>query len=74
MRTGFILTLNGSTAVKPKPILGFQKLFHALAHLLVTNHIHSLNENEHFLKVLKENFKLMLKQKKSKFQNASTLQ
>lgn len=64
-----ILTLNGSTAVKPEPIIDFQKLFHILSLLLDTNPIHSLNRNEHLLKVLredfnfevKENFKLMLK-------------
>lgn len=53
--------LNGSTAVNSKPVLGFQKLFNVLSDLLVTNHIHSLNRNEHFLKVLKEDFNLMLK-------------
>lgn len=56
-----ILTLNGATAVKPEPIIGFQKLFHILSHLLDTSPIHSLNGNEHLLKVLREDFKLMLK-------------
>lgn len=54
-----IFMLNGSTAAKPKPILDFQKTI--LSHLLDTNHMHSLNGNEHFLKVLKEDFKLMLR-------------
>lgn len=57
-----------------KPVLDFQKLFRILSHLLDTNHIHSWNGYEHFSKVLKEGFKLMLRWKKSKFQNASTLQ
>lgn len=55
-----ILMLDGSAAVKPKPSLSFHKLLCILSHLLDKNHIHSLKGHEHFLKVLKEDFKLML--------------
>lgn len=43
-----IFKLNGSAAVKPKPILGFHKLLHIFLHLLDTNQIYSLKGHEHF--------------------------